>query len=234
MTWIVDPTVIQLKTVFRGHCIIKINPDYIKLCWNRPQLFALLKQLLKSSSRRYIWVLENTFWVSFCFLNVNGEETLCSAQSAWGSWKLRFSDSKSLIPEMKEKKKPWDFLFRFHRKIRRKTKLLSIPLCHKKKWKWLQRRHGLWRLYVLVFWLAHTACEKGLLELWKEFASWLLKNNIEIKLSLKVEITGIEKMWQLGNPHTAAWNVNWATTVEAESSVKESQTQVTVWLSSLT
>ena len=29
---IVDPTVIQLKNSLQSYCIIKINPDYIKLC----------------------------------------------------------------------------------------------------------------------------------------------------------------------------------------------------------
>lgn len=81
---IVDPTVIHLKNSLQSYCIIKINPDYIKLCWNRPQLFALLKQLLESSSRRYIWVSGRYIWV-FIFVSQHkcGRETLYSAQSAW-------------------------------------------------------------------------------------------------------------------------------------------------------
>lgn len=42
---IVEPTVIQFKKKknnLQSYYIIRISPDYIKLCWNRPQLLALL------------------------------------------------------------------------------------------------------------------------------------------------------------------------------------------------
>lgn len=105
---IVDPTVIQLKNSFQSYCIIKINPDYIKLCWNRPQLFALLKQLLKSSSRRYIWVSGRYILVlTFVSQHKCRRETLRSAESAW--WELKTCDSpESKILLIPKEKKTWD------------------------------------------------------------------------------------------------------------------------------
>lgn len=56
------------KKSLQGYYIIKINPDCIKLCWNRPQMFTLLQQLLEGarSSRRYSWVSGRWVWVYFC------------------------------------------------------------------------------------------------------------------------------------------------------------------------
>lgn len=107
---IVDPTVIQLRNSLQSYCIIRINPDYIKLCWNRPQLFALLKQLLESSSRRYIWVSGRYILVlTFVSQHKGRRETMCSAESAW--WELKTCDSpESNILLIPKEKKTWDLL----------------------------------------------------------------------------------------------------------------------------
>lgn len=156
---IVDPTVIQLKNSLQSHCIIKINPDYIKLCWNRPQLFALLKQLLKSSSRRYIWVSGKYILGFILFLNVNGGGKLSVLPRVLGgSWKPCDSlDSKIfLIPEMKEKKTLRFSVSVFYRKdIRRKSKSVEYSSCQQKEVEVTAKKHsGIFcgGLFVLVFW----------------------------------------------------------------------------------
>ena len=162
---IVDPTVIQLKNSLQSYCIIKINPDYIKLCWNRPQLFALLKQLLKSSSRRYIWV-SGKYILGFIFVSQRKwrRETLCSAQSAW--WELKtlwFSGFKNLLNSIKKKKKTLRFSVSiFYRKdVRRKSKSVEYYSYQQKEIELTRQDSRIFcgGLYVLVFWAG--SCQPG-------------------------------------------------------------------------
>ena len=121
---IVDPTVIQLKNSLQSYCIIKISPDYIKLCWNRPQLLALLKQLLQSSSRRYIWV-SGRYILGFIFVshtNVGGKHCVLP-RVLGGSWKsIILQNQKSSFQE----KKTWDLRLWF---LQEGCKKKEIQIC---------------------------------------------------------------------------------------------------------
>lgn len=145
---IVDPTVIQLKNSLQSHCIIKINPDYIKLCWNRPQLFALLKQLLESSSRRSIWV-SGRYILFFIFVSQHKcrRETLCSSQSAW--WELKtlwYSRIKNLNnSKIEENLRPFKVLVFYRKDVRRrKRKSIEYCSCQQKRSGTYYYREGWW------------------------------------------------------------------------------------------
>ena len=148
---IVDPTVIQLKNSIQSYCIIKINPDYIKLCWSNCS---------RAHPEDTSGCQENTFWVLFLFLNVNGGGKLSILPRVLsGSWKPCDSpDSKIfLIPEMKEKKKTLRFSVSvFYRKdVRRKSKSVGYYSCQQKEVELTtEKDSGIFcgGLYVLVFW----------------------------------------------------------------------------------
>lgn len=134
---IVDPTVIQLKNSLQSYYIIKINPDYIKLCWNRPQLFALLKRLLESSSRRYIWVSGRYIWGLFLFsAQVWEENTLFCLKCSVGAENF-FSNSQksSSLPRRME---PETFCTVFC-KMCKKKEIWIHWICAYQQKNWLER-----------------------------------------------------------------------------------------------
>lgn len=180
---IVDPTVIQLKNSLQSYCIIEINPDYIKLCWNRPQLFALLKQLLESSSRRYIWVSGRSIW-GFIFVSQHKRrrETFCSALN--GSRKPRDSPEPRLflIPQ---EKKPETFCFGFLEEGCEKDIQICWVLLLSAKRSGTDSGavgfsvEGCMPCFALAWF--PPAHENGF-KVAESFTNWLLKNNIKVKL----------------------------------------------------